>query len=340
MPSSEPEPTPPRLTRRWWAGLLGGLALLGLWSLFNILIDPTGAFGLSGRFAFNRVPPPAVIAAGEDGGDPAFFTRAIREHRGDVFLIGSSRTWRGFDTCERPDILRVAGSAWGLRELTRVQRTILDHRRTPAELLIEIGLPTTERPAVTDPAQAAIATALSPRTTGFSLQTVLHSLTGAATRPATYAPCRALPPGPADWVQAERSVRYTLGRLDTTPGSLMQGRRTLLAMADQADQVCRRTGVRHRLVFFTLPPSPAGSPAPRHDRIVQTNAARIARAFADRAPAPGGCDIRYVNFASTPPGAPAEQALWRDREQWSDYFHFSSRLGATALAALPERPRE
>lgn len=334
MPSSEPEQARPRLTRGWWSGLLGGLALLVVWCLVNVLVDPTGEFGQSGRYGFNRVPPAAVIAAGEAGGSPAFFSRAIREARGDTFLIGSSRTWRGFDTCDRPDILRVAGSAWGLRELTRVETAVLAGRRTPATLLIELGLPTDEPPAVVDPTQAAVSTALSPRTTLFSLQTVAHSLTGGEMAPPTYAPCAALAPGPSDWVQAERSVRYTLGRLDATPRSLEQGRRNLRAMADQADQVCQRTGVRHTLVFFSLPSTPAGSPAPVHDRIVRTNAARIAGMFAGRAKPPGGCDIRYVNFASTPPGSPAEQALWRDRDQWSDYTHFSPRLGATALDAL------
>jgi hypothetical protein len=334
MPSSEPEPKTPRLTRRWWTGLLGGLALLGLWGLFNILVDPTGEFRLSGRFAFNRAPPPAVIAAGEGGGNPAFFARAIREHRGDVFLIGSSRTWRGFDTCARPDMLRVAGSAWGLRELTQVEAAVLAHRPTPVSLLVEVGMPTTERPVISDPAQAAVSTALSPRTTVSSLRTVIHSLTGAETRPATYAPCAALAPQPMDWAEAERSVRYAVDTVDTTPGALAQGRANLLAMADRADQLCRKTGVRHRLIFFSLPSSPAGAPAPGYDRIVQANTARIAAQFAARAPVAGGCDVRYVNFASTPPGAPEEQALWRDRAHWSDYFHFSSRLGEIALTAL------
>ncbi|RZJ25343.1 MAG: hypothetical protein EON85_13325 [Brevundimonas sp.] len=104
MPSSEKATPPARLTRGWWTGLSAGLVLLVGWCLLNVLVDPTGEFGQSGRHAFNRFPPPAVIAAGESGNNPAFFTRAIREHDGDAFLVGSSRTWRGFDTCGRPDI--------------------------------------------------------------------------------------------------------------------------------------------------------------------------------------------------------------------------------------------
>jgi hypothetical protein len=334
MPSSEPEKEPVRLTRRWWAGLGAGLAILGGYALVNVAVDPTGEFGQSGRHAFNRSPPPGVIAQGEAGGNPAFFTRAIREHRGDIFLIGSSRTWRGFDTCSRPEILRVAGSAWGSRELTRVERAILKSRTTPATVLIEVGLPTRERPAIVDPAQAALSTALSPRTALQSLQTVTHSLTGGEADPPTYAPCQALAPAPQDWTQADRSLRYTLGQLDTSAASLATGRRTLADMVDQADDVCRRTGLRHRLVFFTLPATPDAAPVRGHDRLVQVNAARIAAMFADRNPGEGGCDIRYLNFASTPPGDPEAQALWRDRDQWSDYFHFSTRLGETALKAL------
>lgn len=334
MPSSEPENGPVRLTRRWWTGFGAGLAILAGYALFNVVVDPTGEFGQSGRHAFNRSPTPGVIAQGEAGGNPAFFTRAVREHQGDIFLIGSSRTWRGFDTCSRLDVLRVAGSAWGLRELTRVERTILTGRTTPATLLIEVGLPTRERPAITDPTQGALSTALSPRTTLQSLQTVAHSLKSGEAVPPTYAPCRSLAPAPQDWTQAERSLRYTLSQLDASPASLATGRRNLADMADLADDLCRRTGVRHRLVFFTLPATPEHAPVTGHDRIVQDNATRIAAMFADRTPVTGGCDIRYLNYASTPPGTVPEQALWRDRDQWSDYFHFSARLGELALGAL------
>lgn len=334
MPSSEPEKSPPRLTRKWWAGLIGGLVLMAVWSLFNVLVDPTGEFGLSGRFAFNRVPPPAVIVAGTTGNNPAFFTRAIRESEGDVFLIGPSRTWRGFDICDRPEVLRVAGSAWALRELSQVQETILKGRRRPVTLLIEVGMPTTDRSAVTNPAQAAISTALSPRTSLFSFQTVLHSLGGAEDRPETYAPCVPLASAPPNWNEAERSVRYALGLIDMSPPSLAQGRLDLLAMADEADQACRSDGVQHRLVFFTLPSSPAPSPFAAYDRVFQDNAARIADDFVKRKPEPGACAIRYVNFAEQPPGSPAQQAQWRDRDNWSDYIHFTPALGAVALEAL------
>ena len=335
MPSSEPEKAPARLTRGWWMGLGGGLAILGGCALFNIVVDPTGEFGQSGRHAFNRSPPPDVIAQGVAGGNPAFFARAIREHGGDTFLIGSSRTWRGFDTCSRPDVLRVAGSAWGLREMTRVERLILNSRSTPATVLVEVGLPTRERPAIVDPAQAALSTALSPRTLVQSVRTVAHSLTGGEASPATYAPCDALARGEPDWVQAERSLRYSLSQIDTSPASLAMGRRDVASLADLADDICRRTGLRHRLVFFTLPAAPAHALASEHDRMVQANAKRIAAMFRDRQSGVGGCEVQYLNFASIPPGNAEEKALWRDRDQWSDYFHFSVRLGETALNALP-----
>lgn len=324
--------------------MLAGFGLLTLWGLFNVLVDPTGEFGLSGRFGFNRAPPPAVIAEGINGNNPAFFTRAIRESPGDVYLIGSSRTWRGFDTCDRPEVLRVAGSAWGLRELSRVEETILARGR-PALLLIEVGLPTAEHPAITSPAKAAVSTALSPRTTLFSLQTVAHSLGGDETGPESYLSCRPLAPPAQDWVEAERSARYVLGGLDTSPSSLTEGRQTLLAMADQADQACQRTHIRHQLVFFTLPSSPKDSPFSAYDRLFRANADRLAAAFAARRPPPGGCAIRYVNFATAPPGDARQRALWADRGNWSDYVHFSPALGAGALEALlgpssfVERPR-
>lgn len=329
MPSSEPESPPVRLTRGWWIGLSAGLILMTGWCLLNVAVDPTGEFGQSGRYAFNRFPPPAVIAAGEAGNNPAFFTRAIREHRGDTFLIGASRTWRGFDTCARQDILRVAGSAWGVREMAQVEQTILTTRRAPATLLIEVGVPTTERPAITDPVQAALSTALSPRTTLFSLQTVAHSLGGPADTPADYPPCEPRASGPADWTQAERSMRYSMGLFDTSAAALDQGQRNLRTMAEQADELCRRTGVRHRLVFFSLPAMPVGAPA--SDAAMRANTVRIGQQFAHRPSVSGGCDIRHVDLSRTPPGG---AALWRNRDHWSDYTHFRPHLGALALDAL------
>lgn len=329
MPSSEPEKPPVRLTRGWWTGLSVGLALLTGWCTLNVLVDPTGEFGQSGRHAFNRHPPESVIAAGESGNNPAFFTRAIREHVGDVFLVGASRTWRGFDTCQRPDILRVAGSGWGIRDLTQVERTILKARRTSSTLLIEVGFPTTERPAITDPAQAALSTALSPRTTLLSLRTIGHSLGKSPGVSSTYPSCAPLAAGPTDWEQADRSFRYSVGLFDTSPESLDQGRRNLQAMVEQADQLCRQTGIRHRLVFFSLPAMPVGAPA--LDAAVRANTVRIGEQFAHRPPSSGGCDIRYMDLSRSPPGG---AALWRDRDQWSDYTHFKPRLGALVLGVL------
>ncbi|RZJ20144.1 MAG: hypothetical protein EON85_16160 [Brevundimonas sp.] len=213
-----------------------------------------------------------------------------------------------------------------------MEETIFRLRRTPATLLVEVGFPTAERPAIANPAQAALSTALSPRTTLLSLQTLGHSLGHTAGRTVNYPACTPLAANITDWTQADRSLRYSMSQFDTSAASLAQGRRNLLAMADRADAVCRRTGVRHRLVFFSLPAMPEGSPA--HHREVQANTARIGRMFANRASASGGCEVRYRDLSSTPPGNAREQALWRDREQWSDYTHFRPRLGALALDAL------
>lgn len=325
---------PPDLTRGWWVGLLAGLCVIAGGVAFNVLVDPTGEFGQSGRHAFNREPPPDVIAKGVKGGNPAFFTRAIREHQGQIFLIGSSRTWRGFDTCSRPEVLRVAGSGWRMRTLARVERAILDHRRTPAILLIEVGLPTEEPPPVVGPMQAAVSAALSPGTLVSAARTAGHSLKGGGFRPPTYASCAAHSSPAVDWIQAERSLRYSLGQLDTSSASLARGRQDVVDVADWADRVCGRTGLRHQLVLFTLPAAPEGAQATAHERVFQQNAARLEAGFAARTAPKGGCEIRYVNFSSVPPGSPRDQRLWRDRSEWTDYVHFSPRLGAIALDAL------
>jgi hypothetical protein len=333
MPDSENTTGEPALTRGFWRGLLGAGAVLAAYCLLNILVDPTGEFGQSGRYAFNRAPPPAVIASGEAGGDPAFYRRAIRESEAGIFLIGASRTWRGFDTCSRPAMLRIAGSAWGVTELARLERAILEGKERPVTLLVEVGLPQDERARAISPLRTAASVALSPRTAWFSLQTIAASLGGHPQLPA-YTSCTPRPSPPADWREAARNVAAISTLIDATPESLQRGRDNLMAMADDADRLCARTGVRHSLIFFTLPVTPDGSPARAYDLIVRRDAERIAALFASRAARPGGCAIRYANFATIPPGSPAERLLWRDRAFWSDYSHFSPPLGEIALTAL------
>jgi hypothetical protein len=332
MLASDPCPPEPALARRYLLGLAGGAALLSFYCLVNVLADPTGEFGLSGRFALNRAPPPEAIAEGEAGSNPAFYTRAIRESAASVFLIGTSRTWRGFDTCGRPELLRVAGSAWGIAELTWIQRAVLESRDRPATLLVEIGLPQDESGRIGSPLANAVSVALSPRTFPLALRTMAGSLSG---RPApAYIGCTPFPSPRADWAEAARTLRAALTYVDASPASLRRGRDNVMAMADAADRICARTGIRHRLVYFSLPPAPAGSPAPALDLIIQWNSTRLASAFADRPRPAGGCDIRYANYATDPPGPAAGRPLWRDRRFWSDYSHYGPRLGELALRTL------
>jgi hypothetical protein len=330
MPSSDREPA---LSRGYFAGLIGGCALLGLYCLLNVLVDPTGEFGLSGRFAFNLVPPPAAMTRGMAGGNPAFYGRTIRESDPDAFLVGQSRTWRGFDTCRRSGILRIAGSAWGISELARTQRMILQSRRRPITLMVEIGLPQDERNRVGSPLSDAISVGLSPRTAWLSLQTVAGSLAGGKAAP-SYVTCRPLPSPPTDWEQASRTLQASMQFIDATPDSLRRGRLNVVAMADEADRICARSGIRHRLIYFSLPSTPARSPALDLDRVVRLNSRVIAAMLARRTSRPDGCTTSYRDFTSSPPGSPEEKALWRDRGQWSDYGHYSPRLGDIALTEL------
>ena len=330
MASTDQEPA---LNRGYVAGLAGGCALIALFCLLNILADPTGEFGLSGRFAFNLAPPPAAIARGMEGGNPAFYSRAIRESDANLFIAGQSRTWRGFDTCGRSGILRVAGSAWGISELARTQRMILQSRRRPITLMVEIGLPQDESNRVGSPLTDAISVALSPKTALFSLQTVAASLAGNRAPP-SYLPCWPLPSPRADWAEASRTLRATTHFIDATSESLRRGRANVVAMADEADRICARYGIAHRLIYFSLPSTPARSPARNLDRVVRLNSKSLASMFARRRPRRHGCIISYRDFTSSPPGSPEEQALWRDRSQWSDYVHYSPRLGDIALRTL------
>lgn len=335
MPSSEELTPAVKLTRSFWLGLIAGLVILLSFAGLNILVDPTGEFGQSGRHAFNRVPPPEVVALGEAGGNPAFFARTIRESDATYFLVGSSRTRRGFDTCERPDVLRLAGSSWALPEFRQIQRMVLVGRRKPVTLLMEVGPPNTLPPVISDPTRAAISVALSPRTTVRALQTITYSLSDAPAPP-VYVPCR-LEPSPPDWQAAAVDSRNAAKVLDLSPRGIRSQERSLLKMADLADAICVREGVRHTIVFYTLPNTPPGAPGASNARQVNRNSERLRRVFALRRAASNGCRVRFVDLATEPPGKPGERAQWLRRENWLDYTHFSHRLGTIALEVLVPR---
>ena len=337
MPSSEELTPAVKLTRSFWLGLIAGLVILSSFAGLNILVDPTGEFGQSGRHAFNRAPPPEVVASGEAGGNPAFFARTIRESHATFFLIGSSRTRRGFDTCERPDVLRLAGSSWSLTEFRQIQRLVLVGRREPVTLLMEVGPPNTLPPVIDDPTRAAISVALSPRTTVRALQTIAHSLADAPAPP-VYVPCR-VEPSPLDWQAAAVASRNATKLLDASPRGIRSQELFILETAELTDAICVREGVRHTVVFYTLPNTLPGAPGAAEARLFNRNSERLSRVFALRPAARNGCHIRFVDLATEPPGEPAERALWLQRENWLDYTHFSHRLGAIALEVLAPRDK-
>lgn len=324
-----------RLTKSFWIGLIAGMVMLSTFAGFNIMVDPTGEFGLSGRFAFNRTPPPEVIAFGRETRNPAYLERAIRDSDATHFLIGTSRTGRGFDTCGRPEVLSLWGASWDLPEFRQVQGMVLAGRTNPVTLLMEVGLPTTLPPVVEKPIPAAISAAVSFRTSVQALKTVSYSLSGEPV-PSTYVSCRE-PPTPPRWEAAAINARFSANQLVLTPEALGRQERSLLAMADAADRVCRRDGLRHTVIFYSLPSTPPGSPTASAAQFFNRNSERLAGVFARRPAAPDGCDVRFVDMSDDPPGGPEEQGLWLSRDNWLDYSHFSHRLGATALARFLSR---
>jgi hypothetical protein len=303
---------------------------------FNVLTDPTGEFGQSGRYAFNRSPPQAVLARGRAGGNPAFHTRALRETGATRFLVGASRTSFGFDTCGRPDVLKVAGAAWATPEYRQALKLILAGRRDPVGVYFEVGMPTTTPPVVGDPLRAAVSAALSPRTTLDGVRTIAHSLSSRGTAPA-YVACIGSARAP-DWPAADLLARQATALLDLSSEALKRDERELLRIADLADATCARAGVRHEVVFYALPSSPATALTAAQSDLFDRHARRLARVFADRAAAPEGCRILFVDLANHPPGGPDGPGSWQERRHWNDHTHFSPRLGAYALEALLDAP--
>ncbi len=334
MPGSESPETTGALPKGYGvAVVLAGLALVA-YGLFNILVDPTGQFGQAGRYPFNRALPAQTVAYGEANGDPSFYGRALRDSDATTILIGTSRTLQGFDVCARPDMLRIARPGYAIEHLARLEHMALRNRSRPITLLIEVGMPQTPRPASSG-VNRKIFAALSPHEALQAAGIVRASLAGEGVSPA-YTPCRPTGSSHHNWAEAGERLRLGLTVLNASPSSLADGRARLMKIADDADRICMATGVRHRLIFFSLPVSSPGSPVPALNRLMERNTGRISEAFSRRRAPAGGCDIQYRNHVATPPGSATGQAAWRDRAEWLDYTHFSPRLGAIALDSLIE----
>ena len=108
-------------------------------------------------------------------------------------------------------------------------------------------------------------------------------------------------------------------------------------MADLADEICAGEGIRHTVVFYSLPSTPPDSPGISRARLFNQHSDRLSRLFARRPAALNGCHIRFISLATDAPGKSGEQALWLKRENWLDYTHFSPQLGALALDVLAPR---
>src|SRR5205085_6748973 len=101
--------------RGFWLALLTSCALILAVCLFNVAVDPTGQIGLLKVHAFDRVMPASVVTSVREGRNPAAYERMIVGTPANTFLIGTSREARGFDVCDRPNLLRIAGASWGIR---------------------------------------------------------------------------------------------------------------------------------------------------------------------------------------------------------------------------------
>ncbi len=330
MPGSE-NPVRLPLGRAYWAGFAAACAIvLGIAAL-NVFIDPTGAFGLNSAHALNRTMPANVLDHVRRGAPTAVYRRIVRESGADVFLIGPSRAAVGFDTCRRPEVLRLAGSSWGPREMATAAALALERRREPAVLLIEVGLPLDDGGPEPDGRRALVNAALSPRSTLFSLQTIAASLSG-DDQPGRLAACGAEVRIP-DWQAAARNLEHMQRIVDVSPASARRGRAIVDGMVEAADDICRSTGVRHTLILFALPPTPPHPAMQGFTRRVATGLRGLSQDL-KRSRREGGCRVIVHDMIARPPGPASGRALWNDRSEWVDYTHFSPRLGALALEEL------
>src|SRR5215217_2913401 len=196
----------------FWRSLLACGALILAMCLLNASIDPTGQIGLAKTHALNRTVTPSVVSFVRNSGSVTAYESAIATTSADTFLIGTSREARGFDLCDRPNILRIAGSGWGIREIAQVHTKILETRTAPTTLLIELGVVSDSKGAGESSNASAAYTALSPRTTWLSFQTVAANIRRSDEIAVREAECRPLTSDPVDLKAAAEDFEFGCAR--------------------------------------------------------------------------------------------------------------------------------
>jgi len=160
----------------------------------------------------------------------------------------------------------------------------------------------------------------------------MNSLSGEAPAP-VYIRCQPRR-GVEDWELAVANAGRSADNLELSSPAFLRQRQSLLDIAADADAICARSGVRHTIVFYTLPSTPAGVQRADTARQLNDHARGLENFFSRRPRDANGCRHTFVDLASDPPGGAAKRNLWLQRDYWSDYTHFSPQLGSSAIDAL------
>jgi hypothetical protein len=324
-------PSPAR-AEPFWRSVLGSVTVIAAIFLLNVVIDPVGEIGLVKPNRLNRLTPNSVARTIREAQDVSVYRHVIATTRADTFLIGTSREARGFDLCRQPDIVRIASSGWTIREIAAAQALVLGTRTAPARILVELGAANDLGNSRGRNEFANLHAALAPTTTLMSLRTLTANLSLPEDVGAGDAFCRPLTYGPTDWRMARRTFE-SLPMFDDGPAARRTGGLLLLRMMADADAICAKTGLRHRVVFFALP-SALVAPLTRRFVAKMHDAEERTASIVTEAASGAACDFSYLNLSASPPGSGEQNKSWREQTNWTDYNHFSPMLGAIALRTL------
>lgn len=316
------------------AFLLGGLATLGLGALLlgslNAWVNPFGFFDGPPRPGVNDVPPLAFQQAPRARQMRWLARRAGEIVDGDV-VVGTSRVLYGLDTCDAPELHRLALVSLSLREMAALA-PFLNAAPGVRGLSFELSAPgdAVEMPAEGPGAwrqalfgwsttQAAVATLWSsrreaPRRDGRCASDVHPVIWNPRMSPAE----RALA---SEQLIASLEDDALLARQQAALGELLEA----------YGPACARRGQRLRLFALPAYAPPARIAALLHGQRRQAEAteATLAR-YRARYP---GCAMSWLDLASAYSQAHGDEA-GMPLEDWRDAKHFTARRGAAFVQAL------